>query len=222
MDNVKAAMAKGLKAIAITDHGPRHFRIGVSLKSLNIMRREIDEINKRYNNIRVLMGVEANLIGQDGSIDVPSEFLPMFDILLMGFHKEVYPASWRQFTGFFLPNIMMGFGAERSQELIETNTQAYINAMERYPISIITHPGANISVDTKRLAAAAAAYGVYLEINSSHGFMTAEYVKIAVEQGAKFVVSSDAHSPEMVGDFERAKHIVAQAGLKAIDIINAV
>ena len=43
----------------------------------------------------------------------------------------------------------------------------------------------------------------FLEINSSHGFMTTEYVKTAMDEGAYFVINSDAHKPEQIGDMSK-------------------
>ena len=41
-DNVKVAIEKGLKAIAITDHGPGHLTYGIKREAIPIMRKQID------------------------------------------------------------------------------------------------------------------------------------------------------------------------------------
>ena len=43
IDNVLAAREKGLKAIAITDHGFNHLTFGVKKRKLKKMRQEIDK-----------------------------------------------------------------------------------------------------------------------------------------------------------------------------------
>jgi len=63
---------------------------------------------------------------------------------------------------------------------------------------------------------------VALEINASHGFMTAEYVKIAMEEGASFVINSDAHIPQNVGVFDKGIRIAEEAGLPPERIINTM
>jgi len=68
----------------------------------------------------------------------------------------------------------------------------------------------------------AADKGTALEINASHRFMTVEYVKIARKYGAKFVLSSDAHRPEHVGQVDNAINVALEAGLIGKDIINVV
>jgi putative hydrolase len=89
-------------------------------------------------------------------------------------------------------------------------------------IDIITHPGAKADINTKELARAASKRGTLLEINASHGFMTVEYVKIAMKEGVNFVIDSDAHKPEDVGNFEKGIRVAVEAGLPAERIVNAV
>lgn len=220
-ENVMEAKRKGLKEIAITDHGPRHFGFGVKLYKIEKIRREIDEINASEKDVKVLMGIEANIISEEGDIDLPVEYLKYIDILLVGFHYGVIPKSfksaWRLFGLNYLGKIIR-FLRNRVREI---NTLALIRAIERYPVKIITHPGAKVPIDTKLLAKKAAEKGVALEINASHGFMTVEYVKIAKREGALFSIGSDAHRPEDVGSFERAIRIAEEAGLTASDVINA-
>ena len=51
--------------------------------------------------------------------------------------------------------------------------------------------------------------------------MTEEFVRIAKNHGARFIIGSDAHHPNRVGDFSRAVQIAQKAGLTKKDIINA-
>jgi len=220
-ENVLAAREKGLKKIAIADHGFQHIGFGMSLKDVWKIRKEIDRMNKIYPDIEVLMGIEANLLGLDGEIDIPDEYIGIFDIILMGFHKGVVPFSLRDAWHLFIKNGLSLFLPLDKQELRYRNTMAMIHAMDRYPIRIITHPGAKIDIDSRLLARHAAKRNVALEINASHGFMTVEYVKIALEEGASFVINSDAHDPQKVGVFDRGLEIARMAGLEAENIINA-
>lgn len=220
-ENVIAGRKRGLKKIVISDHGFRHIGFGMSIKDIDKIRREIDRVNEKYGDIEVLMGVEANLIGLDGTIDIPWNYIDTFDIILMGFHKAVYPASLRDGWQLFLKNGLAKVFSGDRDKLRKQNTEAMICAIERYPIRIITHPGAKIDIDTQELAKHAARKKVALEINSSHGYMTAEYVKTAMKEGAFFVINSDAHHPSKVGVFDKGLEIAKEAGLPAELIINA-
>jgi putative hydrolase len=221
-DNVIEARRKGLKEIAITDHGPGHFMYGVTRKSLARMREEVDRLNEKYPDIRVLLGVEANIVSAEGRLDVDGPVLSVLDILLVGFHFGALPATLKDGYNIHIKNFAGRWTNKMKESIREGNTRALIRAMDMYPVRIITHPGAKADIDTKNLARAAAAKKVALEINSSHGHMTVDYVKIAKGEGAKFVLGSDAHKPGRVGDVKAAVRVARQAGLTASDIINAV
>ncbi|SNX54811.1 PHP domain-containing protein [Thermoanaerobacterium sp. RBIITD] len=220
-ENVKAALKKGLKEIAITDHGPGHIFFGLRRPNYKKMRDEIDRLNERYPDIKVLMGVEANLISLDGDIDVDDELMRYLDILLMGYHTGVAPKDIYNGFNMFGKNTMIKLIKSLRPVIRKQNTDAMIKAINKHKIDIITHPGAKVDIDTERLAAAAKSRGTSLEINSGHGYMTVEYVKIAKAAGAKFVINSDAHTVERIGDFERGLEIAKKAGLTVNDIINA-
>jgi putative hydrolase len=217
-ENVLEARKKGLKELAITDHGPGHFLYGVSVQNLSKMRKEVDRLNGKYPDIRVLLGLEANVISIEGELDVDQRILSMLDILLAGYHFGAVPATLRDGYHIHFKNIAGRWtGCARVRE---NNTRALIAAINRYPVKIITHPGAKADIDTGMLARAAAEKGVALEINSSHRFMTEDYVRIAKQEGAKFVLGSDAHTPQRVGDVKAAFEVAVRAGLTPGDIIN--
>lgn len=65
LENAIVAKQKGLKEIAITDHGFQALACGMNLKNLEKMRDEI-EIAKQKTGINILLGVEANLISLEG------------------------------------------------------------------------------------------------------------------------------------------------------------
>ncbi len=48
-DNVKVAVKKGLKQIAITDHGFDHRMFGVNRKVIGEMREEVERLKKIYD-----------------------------------------------------------------------------------------------------------------------------------------------------------------------------
>jgi len=187
----------GLSEIAITDHGPKHLFYGISPKQLDKAKKEtIDATNKL--GIKVYMGVESNLLGQDGQIDLTDEQIKKLDILLMGYHK----GTKTNFIKYFDKK------NRNTSEQIEKNTQAYLNAIERYPIDIITHLNEYIRVDTKRVAEACAKKGVILEFNSKHMKFTDDDIKILIDSGVNFVVSSDAHNKKRICDVESCLELI--------------
>ena len=85
-DNVKEARRKGLTSVAITDHGPGHIGYGFRRSRIPYMRAEIDAINRRYDDIRVYMSVEANIINSSGELDVKPEEFELYDFVIAGYH----------------------------------------------------------------------------------------------------------------------------------------
>src|SRR5512145_2794968 len=99
---VTVAAAKGLSAIALTDHGPS-LPGGPHIYHFGAMRFIPGEIA----GVRVLRGCEANITGLDGSIDIPENYLNRLEFVMAGFHE---------FAGF-------------DSQGIRRNTEAMINAM---------------------------------------------------------------------------------------------
>lgn len=220
-ENVEEAVRKGLREIVISDHGPGHFTYGVKMKNIKKMREEICKLRKEYNNIEIKLGVEANLISCDGDIDIKKEDMKLFDKLLVGYHNGAVPASFSDLYRLFIRNWLSKIIPPLRESNRRIITNAMINAINKYNIDIITHPGAKADIDTKELARAAAKKGTLLEINASHGFMTVEYVRIAMKEGAMFAIDSDAHRPENVGNFEKGIQVALAAGLTVDRIANA-
>ena len=89
-DNVKAAVARGLKAVGISDHGPGHVTYGVKRKNIPVMRDEIERLKPLYPQIEILLGIEANIINPSGRLDVTKEEQKELDYLLAGYHYGVF------------------------------------------------------------------------------------------------------------------------------------
>lgn len=178
----------GLEEIAITDHGPKHMLFGILPRNIKKAVEKAHLASKKYG-LPVYYGVEANIIGQDGTIDLSDEQIAMLDILIMGYHK----GTKCDFIKYF-------FNKHRnSQEQIQKNTQAYINAINKYNIAIVTHLNEYIKVDVKKVAEACAKRGTLIEFNRKHNKFTDDDAQALIDSGANFVISSDAHSTNKLG-----------------------
>ena len=221
-DNVKAAIKRGLHTIGITDHGPGHFFIGIrGIGGFRRIKQEILRLRGKYPQIEILFGVEANIVDVDGTIDVPAEILPELDLLLVGYHKLVKPRSWSALL-LEVQNFMAGWLGLHPTRLRAKNTAAICAAVRRYPIKAITHPGLQIDIDTTALAQACVERGTLMEINSSYGEVLDGYVTTALPLGVQFVVNSDAHTPERVGDFSKAYALIKRLGVPRERIANVM
>ena len=213
--NDEAALKKGLKEIAICDHGPGHYLYGVKKENIPRMREEIDRLNEEFGpkGLRILLGVEANLTGYDGSIDMVDKLIELTDILIMGYHYGVTPNSLYDGIGMYIRNPLSKVLPLGRESMLELNTRAFIKAINQFPIDFISHPGSKAKVDIKTLAREAAKVGTALEINSKHSQLSVESIRIAASEDVEFIINSDAHSPEDVGNIDEALKRVELAGL---------
>lgn len=213
--NAEAALAKGLKEIAITEHGPGHYLYGVRKKRIPLMRDEIDRLNEEFipKGLKILLGVESNLIGIDGTLDVDDEILKYTDILLMGYHYGATPRRIVDGMGLYVLNPIskiLHLGKERAREI---NTKAYIKALSKYPIDMISHPGSKAKIDIVEVAKEAYKYKTALEISSKHSELSIESIKLLLDLDVIYMVNSDAHTPEDVGNVENAIRKAKEANL---------
>lgn len=198
LENAMLAKQKGLKEIAITEHGFGHKLYGVKRTSIAQMRKEI-EIAKQKTGINILLGIESNIISSQGDIDLTQEEVKMFDLIIVGFHKFAKAKSCKEFFKFFMPNLIKS----HSKKTINRNTLALIKAMDKYPIDIISHPGVNFNVDFNELSKHAKRTNTLLEINGKRIAYCKQDIENIISNGANFIINSDAHSPSKVGNFKK-------------------
>jgi len=200
-ENFREAKAKGLKMLAITDHGPQmpggphlyHFG------NLRVLPRE-------YLGVELLRGVEANIIDFDGSLDVPDRYLEKLDIVLAGFHPGCYDVGD-----------------------VEENTRAMIKAMRHPYVDVIVHPGnPEYAINPEKLVEASKELGVALEINNSSLTTSRKgslencqvIARLAAQKGSIIALGSDAHWAPLVGEFSKAITLIEESGLKMEQILN--
>lgn len=223
-ENVAEAFAKGLETIVISEHGPGHYLYGLRTENLPIMRNEIDRLREIYEprGLRILLGLEANLVGLDGELDVDESKIMKLDILLMGYHYGATPGSLRDALGLYVTPQLAKLFAGTMEGSVERMTEAYIKAMERYPINIITHPGSKAKVDIVEVAKKAAQKGTALEISSKHDELSVKSLELIKEIPVMLYLNSDAHEPSRVGDVEKGIKKAQESGIDLNRIVNIV
>ncbi|MDE7379508.1 MAG: PHP domain-containing protein [Clostridia bacterium] len=220
LENATAAKKLGLKEIAITDHGFNHLLFGLKRKKLPDLRAEIIEAEK-LTGVKVLMGMESNLISIDGETDMRTDDLEKFDIFLFGVHEVL---KYKKFNDFY--NIMLRnytaykLGKKPSQKVIDNTTKAYINAVKNNPVDILTHINYKCCCDLKEVAKACADYGTYIEINTKKRHVSPEEMDIMASTGVRFVIDSDAHSADRVGDTKIAEELLRDCSFSLEQIDN--
>lgn len=221
-DNARAALNKGLSTLVISDHGPGHYLYGVRRDNLLKMKEEIKGLNEIYQpqGLKILLGVEANLVSLDGRLDVDEDFIKHIDILLMGYHYGATPKSVRDSYGLYIVNPLSKMINTLKDKAIRLNTDAYIKALDNYKIDIITHPGSKAKVDILEVAKKASHVGTALEISAKHSELSSKSLELIKDIDVDFYINSDAHRPEDVGNLHKGIEKALQAKIPLDKIKN--
>lgn len=220
LENAYAAKEKGLKEVAITDHGFNHMMFGLKRKELASLRAEVEEA-KQKTGVKVLMGMESNIISIDGKTDMRKTDLEYFDIYISGIHEVVWFKNICDMYKLFFKNYMAyKLGYKPSKRVIADTTKAYINVVKNNPIDIITHINYNCQCDLVEVAKCCADYGTYIEINTKKRHVSAEELNSMAATGVKFLIDSDAHIAGRVGDTKIAEEILKEGFVPLSQIDN--
>lgn len=212
-DNALAAKARGLKEVAVTDHGFNHPAFGLKKHKLPHLKRDVAAANETCG-VKTLCGIEANIISESGKTDLKEKYYGDFDIFLAGFHKFVLCGAGAMLK-LYLPNYGRSFLKMRpTSSLVRRTTKTYIEVIRNNPVDVITHLNFCVFADAAEVAKAAADYGTYIEINAKKTHLRdEELADIAAKTSARFVIGSDAHSPARVGEISLAEELIARTGL---------
>ncbi len=220
LQNAMQAKAVNLKEIAITDHGYGHRCFAVKKNQIEEIKRLCQQATKQ-TGVKVLFGLETNILGISGKTDMYVDYISSFDLYLAGIHKFIkYDALKEWFKLLGENTAVKTLGLKPSKELIKRNTQVYINAIKSNPIDILTHPLYGVYADAQEVAKCCYDYGTYFEISARKVHLTdEEWLKVA-STGVEFVVSSDAHISTSVGNVDLAKSLIERTSLPKNKIKN--
>jgi DNA polymerase (family 10) len=201
----EAALARGLKYIAITDHSK-------NLAMTNGMddARAIDHIKnirkidaEMKGKIRVLPGIEVDILA-DGALDLEDTTLAQMDIVVASVHSHF-------------------------NQSIEEMTTRVLRALENPYVRILGHPtgrkvlgregyAINIDLILKRVAE----LGVAVEHNANpaRSDLNDLNLRLAKQYGCKIVVDTDAHSTEELDQMRYGITQLRRAWLTPTDILN--
>ncbi|MFW6130429.1 MAG: DNA polymerase/3'-5' exonuclease PolX [Atribacterota bacterium] len=177
-DYVNQAKKIGLEYIVITDHTKSlAMANGLDEKRLAEQGRQIDKINKKLTDFRVLKGSEVDIL-KDGKLDLKDETLKKLDVVGIAAHSN-FKSSKKKMT------------------------ERIIRAMKNPHADILFHPTGRVinrrpayELDIERIIKAAKQTGTILEINAYPNRLDLkdEYARMAKEHGVKLSIDSDAHS----------------------------
>ena len=204
MEMALAAKKLGHEYICITDHaGQLKIANALDEKRIKKQRQEIDKLNKKLKNFRILHGIEVN-IKSDGTLDMKDNVLKEFDVVLAAIH-----------SGFKNPGKKI--------------TQRIIKAMENPHVDIIAHPfGRLISsrpayeMDFGRVLEKAKQTKTILEINAYPKRLDLNdvHVKAAINAHVKLSIGTDAHEASELRYYELGIATARRGWAAKKDIIN--
>ena len=95
-----------------------------------------------------------------------------------------------------------------------------MKALDKYPIDVITHLNYGFQTDTIAVAKMAKQKGTYVELNGKKINFTEEEIEIMKAEGIKFIVNSDAHTPDRVGEVNKGLNYVYKYNIPVSQVVN--
>lgn len=202
-ENAHAAAKKGLKLLAITEHAPK-----LCGSCHTIYFQNLRVVDRNAYEVELLMGVELNILDEQGTIDLELRALKQMDIAIASLHIPCISPVSREF-----------------------HTEACINAMKNPYVNILGHPDdPRYPVDFRALVQAAKEYGVLLELNNcslrpggsrknARG-LDMEMLKLCMEYEAPIVIGSDAHVDTDVGRHDEALELLEEMNFPENLVVN--
>jgi DNA polymerase (family 10) len=201
----EAALARGLKYIAITDHS-KNLAMTNGLDDARALAhvKRIREVDKEMKgSIRVLPGIEVDILA-DGALDLADATLAQMDIVVASVHSHF-------------------------NQTAEEMTARVLRAMENPHVRILGHPTGRkllsregYAIDIEQVLQRAAALGVAVEHNASpaRADLSDLHLRRARELGCKIVVDTDAHATEELDQMRYGITQLRRAWLTAGDVLN--
>ena len=205
-DMVLAAKARGHQYMAITEHSKAlAMANGFDAARVRKSVTEIAEARKRHPDMPILHGLEVDILA-DGELDLDDDTLALLDWVIVSIHS-------------------------RFEQSPDVATERALRAVSHPLVNAFGHPTGRligsrepVAFDVERVAAAAAANGVAMEINASPDRLDLSDVnaRIAREQGCRFVIDTDAHATAQLDQLRYGVFQARRAGLTKADVLNAL
>lgn len=204
LENVEAAKKKGLQWLGMSDHAP-----ALDDAPKETYFKNLKVVNRAWDNLQVLRGVELSVVDEYGSVDLPDGILETLDYAIASFHYPVYP-----------------------HDKLHLCTEAAIAAMHNPYVFALGHPDDDLlPMDYEAIVNTASHCHVALEVNSSSlrpdSFRQGareNYLKmltLAKEKDVSIILSSDSHIFYDIGNFSLALALLEEIGFPEELVINS-
>ncbi|MFX0094333.1 MAG: DNA polymerase/3'-5' exonuclease PolX [Candidatus Hodarchaeota archaeon] len=203
---VKATKLLGYKYVAICDHAKSlQIAHGMTEEKLRKQIQEIEQLNRKQEDITIFTGVEAN-IDVNGRLDVSNAVLKDLDLVIASVHSAF----------------------KQSEEKM---TERILTAIHNEHVNVLGHPTGRLlnkrepyKINIEKIFEAAARLGVFMEINSSPSRLDLPdfHCFQARKHEIKFSIVSDAHSKEQLRYMELGVAVARRGWLEKNDIVNTL
>ena len=200
----KAAADRGWSYLGISDHSEAAFYAGgLSRTALLAQHEEIDAINESQDRVRVLKGIEADILA-DGRIDYDARVLARFDYVIGSVHSR--------------------FAMEG-----DAMTERVLLAMDDPRLTILGHPTGRLllnrepyAIDMEAVLQKAAKKGVAVELNADPHRLDIDWrlLQRARELGVRIEIGPDAHSTAGLDYMGIGVGMARKGWLEAGDVLN--
>ncbi len=201
-----AARALGLKYLTITEHSEAAiYAGGLKVDDLKRQWEEIDRINAAVSGVRLLKGIEVDIL-ESGALDYADSVLEQLEVVIGSIHvrhgMDEDQMTRRLLTAMDNPCL----------QILGHPTGRLINSREPYPVRM------------DEVLERAAERGVAVEVNGKPARLDikAEYVRQAVQQGVRLVVSCDAHQKEDLRNLAFAVATARRGWARKRDVLNTL
>lgn len=199
---VQAAKEMKLHLIGISEHAP-----GIPGTVDPFYYLNLQVIPRVINGIEIIHGCEINVLN-GGKLSLEQKFIDYLDYAIVGIHSQCY-----------------------TNEGKEQNTKNIINCMKNEKVHFVSHPDDDYTpLDYKMLVKAAKQYKVALEVNNSSLVKKElrlncyenyeKMLALCTQYQVPIIVSSDAHDPSWVGEFELACQLLEKLNFDENLILN--
>jgi DNA polymerase (family 10) len=199
-----ACREAGYSWIGITDHsGSAAYAGGLKAPDVPRQHAEIETVNAGLKGLRVLKGVEADILA-DGTLDYGPDVLDRFDFVIGSIHSR--------------------FGMSGDEM-----TARVLRAMDDPHMTILGHPTGRLllsrdsyPLDMERVLARAALRGVAVEMNADPHRLDLDWrmARRARELGVTIAIGADAHSVAGMANVAVGIDVARKGWLEARTVLN--